>query len=159
MKTCSKCKITKEIFEFNRNKNNLDGYQYECKLCNAERISKYMKSENNRKKRKEYLKKYKLTERGQKLIKEAQKKYYSLTKNKEKIKKRKQRNYFDNKEIFKMHSKINQKKQVKNLDTCYIKSQLMKRGFSKEIINQYPELIKIKQLIIKTKRLCKTSQS
>jgi predicted NAD/FAD-dependent oxidoreductase len=33
MKTCSKCKITKEFNEFQKDKSKLDGYRYHCKAC------------------------------------------------------------------------------------------------------------------------------
>lgn len=39
----------------------------------------------------------------------------------------------------------------------YIKDLLIKNGFTTKQIKQYPELIETKRLLIKTKRLCKTS--
>ena len=33
MKTCSKCKLSKELTEFGTNKTKKDGLQYSCKIC------------------------------------------------------------------------------------------------------------------------------
>lgn len=35
MKTCSKCKLDKELFEFNKQKHAPDGHTYVCKKCNS----------------------------------------------------------------------------------------------------------------------------
>jgi len=32
-KICTKCKILKEVFDFNKNKSNLDGYESQCRKC------------------------------------------------------------------------------------------------------------------------------
>lgn len=45
------------------------------------------------------------------------------------------------------------------LNDKYVKKKLLSQGFSHEQIKNNPELIKIKRLIIKTKRLWKTSQN
>ncbi|NBW14667.1 MAG: hypothetical protein EBR82_42375 [Caulobacteraceae bacterium] len=44
MKTCTSCKIKKELSEFNKNKTGADGLQYHCKEC---RKSRYQKDREN----------------------------------------------------------------------------------------------------------------
>lgn len=48
MKTCSKCKIEKEVTEFNKDKSKIDGLRPDCKSClkeyrqaNKERIKEF----------------------------------------------------------------------------------------------------------------------
>ena len=38
MKTCSRCKLEKELSEFSKRKRSKDGYQYECKSCAKENL-------------------------------------------------------------------------------------------------------------------------
>jgi hypothetical protein len=52
-----------------------------------------------------------------------------------------------------------EKKSIASLSETYIKKQLKKEGYTDGQMKQYPELIEIKRIIIKTKRLCKTSSS
>jgi len=40
-KKCSRCQIEKDLSEFNKNKNNKDGYSYKCKICRSEDTKKY----------------------------------------------------------------------------------------------------------------------
>lgn len=71
MKTCSKCKTVKTLFEFGKHSSNKDGLQYQCKACrittcavsykkaSPERIKKKNKitqqwREKNKERRKEY---------------------------------------------------------------------------------------------------------
>ena len=71
MKTCSKCKTVKPLFEFGKHSSNRDGLQYQCKACRVltcsvsykkaspERIEKKNKitqqwREKNKERRKEY---------------------------------------------------------------------------------------------------------
>ena len=51
---------------------------------------------------------------------------------------------------------INQRKYI---DINYAKRMLRQSGFTTEQINENPELIEVKRLIVKTKRLCKTLQN
>ena len=47
----------------------------------------------------------------------------------------------------------------KGFPEYYIKQQLRSRGFTKQQIIDNPEIIEVQRLMIKTKRLCKTSQN
>ena len=44
-KECPKCRLTKELSLFSKNKSNKGGYAYECKACHAERIKDLRKRE------------------------------------------------------------------------------------------------------------------
>jgi hypothetical protein len=50
-------------------------------------------------------------------------------------------------------------KYIENLDLIYVKGLLRRKGFSTAVINANPELIEVQKIILKTKRLCKTSQN
>ena len=111
MKTCTKCKIEKELSKFNKCKLWKDGLQYICKSCNNEQVKEYRQA--NKEKIKEYKQEYRLGNKEK--IKEYQKEYhkefgkeYRLA-NKEKIKKYRQ----DNKEKIKQYNKEYQKKYQK----------------------------------------------
>jgi hypothetical protein len=80
MKTCTKCKIEKELTEFSKDKSKKDGLQLVCKTCKKEWEN------NNKEKRKEFSKKY-------------------LEKNKEKIKKYNEEYKLNNKVYCKEYSK------------------------------------------------------
>jgi hypothetical protein len=41
MKTCSKCKLVKELICYSKTKSTPDGFSYQCKECCAERYRKY----------------------------------------------------------------------------------------------------------------------
>jgi len=43
MKTCTKCKETKEYLEFHKNARSPDGYKAECAICSRERKNKWRK--------------------------------------------------------------------------------------------------------------------
>jgi hypothetical protein len=60
--------------------------------------------------------------------------------------------------INKRAKKINNQRAGKLMD-IYIINQLLKQGFTKDEIKSNSELIEVKRLIIKTKRLCKTLQT
>ena len=67
MKTCCKCKETKELTEFSKNRTTKDGLQFECKPCKKEyRRAHYLANKDKEYKRKRL--------------------YYTDPKNKEKIK-------------------------------------------------------------------------
>ena len=41
MKTCSKCKLEKELLDFHKNKNSKDGFCEKCKKCKNDYSKKY----------------------------------------------------------------------------------------------------------------------
>ncbi|HLR58901.1 MAG TPA: hypothetical protein VK094_00285 [Pseudogracilibacillus sp.] len=53
-KKCSKCEETKNLDEFNKNKNRKDGHESQCRECRKEYKRKYRNSEHGRIKNKEY---------------------------------------------------------------------------------------------------------
>lgn len=116
MKKCSKCKIEKELIDFNKNKAQKDGCQNHCKICIKE--YKIKNKEKNKEYKKEYSKKYHL-------------------KNKEKINEVSKKYYLNNKEIIKKKYQIKKKQYyLNNLDT--IKENYKKWYIeNKEIRNQY----------------------
>jgi len=113
MKTCRKCKIEKEVTEFNKDRHTKDGLTYTCKSCskeyrenNKERIKAIQSEyrENNKERRKEYFKQH--YENNKESIKEINKEYYLANKehrkqyyknNKERISEQKKQYYKNNK--------------------------------------------------------------
>jgi len=72
---------------------------------------------------------------------------------------RSQNSHRKNKDKFNYQGRMRSKIHVSELSDVYVKSCLKYSGFSKKEIESNPELIEIKRLIIKTKRLCKTLQN
>jgi hypothetical protein len=166
MKTCSKCKVTKNITDFYKKSTSKDGLRSECKLCNREfskkykvnwyltnkerlknnkdieSISKYHKKyyDNNREKIKEYQKKYK--ENNSEKIKEYQKEYKEN--NSEKIKQWRKK-YRDNKlnsdSIYKLSHNIRSLISISIKKLGYIKSKKTESilGCSFEYFRSYIE--------------------
>lgn len=56
MKTCSKCKASKELAEFNKNKKEKSGYRSECRYCQSMRNAKYRASARGKKNISDYAK-------------------------------------------------------------------------------------------------------
>jgi hypothetical protein len=79
--------------------------------------------------------------------------------NREKVRKEARERYNDNKEFLDKQTAEKQKYYADTLHDAYMKQHLRKLGYKKEEITKYPELIETQRLIIKTKRLCKTSQN
>jgi len=77
-KTCSKCKIEKDICYFNKDKYSKDGFTYSCKLCKKKQDKEYndkkIISIDEKKKRCEYLKNWQEKNR-EKIIEERKKNY------------------------------------------------------------------------------------
>jgi len=97
MKTCNKCKIEKELVEFNKDKFNKDKLKTTCKNCSNIEKKKYY--QNNKEKKKEYYKN-----------------------NKEKIALRKKEHYNENKEYYKERNKNykeNNKEKIKLIKKEY----------------------------------------
>lgn len=181
-KVCSKCLVEKPLSEYYKDKRRMYGITSQCKQCmyitsrkyvinNKEKINKIKKlwaelnSDKIKKARLDWEKKHpdNLKAKAQKYRK----------KNPDKVKKwrtdwinRKPENKTKVKNYLKLYSKDYGKKnneKIKALCTyqrdelyyCYINAKLKRQGFKKEDIT--PELIEVKRLLIKIKRLCKTS--
>jgi len=136
MKTCTKCGIEKDFGEFGKEKLGKDGLKSSCKMCLNSK-TKIWKLKN----------KDKLLENDKLWRKEnpdkvayKRKKYNSSEKGKK--------------------SRLEFVRRLsKEIYPSYVKKCLIKQGFKKEDIEQNSELILLKTITIKTKRLCKTSQN
>jgi len=107
MKTCTKCKIEKELTDFNIDKRGKYGVLSKCKLCcskyyndNLDHIKKYR--ELNKDKLKDFNKEYRKNNKEK--LNENRKKYYNI--NKEKLLKENKEYKTKNKEILKEKRKI-----------------------------------------------------
>ena len=62
-KICSKCKIEKSVFEFNKNSGHTDGYESQCDKCSVLRVKKWRKKnpEKVKEQNKRYQKKHPLS--------------------------------------------------------------------------------------------------
>ena len=135
MKQCSKCKQSKPLTEFSKDKNKTDGYKSECKSC----VKEYQ--QKNQDKIKEYNKEYK--QKNQDKIKEYNKEYKQN--NKDYFKEYKQKNQDKIKEYNKEYNKEYQKnnrhilnqyiKERKAKDPLYKLTRDMRSLISKSIKN------------------------
>ena len=161
-KICTKCNKEKDVDLFGKHKKTKSGLRSHCKECEKEYAKKW--NLNNPEKVKESVKKWHLN--NPEKIKEIQKKYYSN--NTEKIKEIRKNYRLNNPEKVKENDKkwhLNNPEKLKEtkknytneLGKGYLNSQLRSKGFKKEQIT--PELLEVQKIIIKTKRLCKTSQN
>ena len=118
MKTCTKCKVEKELTEFNKDKTRHDGFQYTCKKCVKDYRLKNKKTIN------QYSKHYRLI-------------------NSDKIKKSSKEYYDENKYKFKEY-RTNNIDKIKNSDKEYrIKNkEKIKEYYSKnkKRINEYRKI-------------------
>lgn len=86
-------------------------------------------------------------------------------KNKERLRRYGRDYYWDNKETMLSKSKEwraggeYEKEHTKNLTDRYCRKQLLKNGYSRRSLSQYPEIVTTYRQLIKIKRLCKTSQN
>lgn len=160
MKTCTKCKIEKDESEFNKNKVAKNGSVILfgcCKLCynKQQQASYWANLEENRRKGREY--QQEISRKPNSYYKRKREivlgkaKVYRET-NREKIK--------DGFKVFykKNSHKIRarQKKKVENISEGYVRQLLMDKGFTKEQIEQHPQLIdvnKISLIIRRSKKL------
>ena len=157
MKRCSKCGIEKSLDCFGKNKSRKDGVQSYCKACrklyykaNPEKIKTAKKAwyKANSEKIKAQKKAYR--EANIEKVKVLEKAYQEA--NSEKIKTREK----DWRKANHEKVKANKKRITERLPDCIIKTNLKAQGFPPEAITK--ELIEVKRIIIKTKRLCKTLQ-
>ena len=138
LKICNKCGEEKELSLFKKQKSIKCGVRPTCKKCANDYNSKWVfknKEKTLASQRKSYLK------------------------NIEHHRARGREYYKNNKEKILQYWLPWQKLQIDKLSDFYIKKKLIRSGFTKEHINENKELIEVKRLIIKTKRLCKTSQN
>lgn len=161
MKTCTKCGVEKdegEFYKYSENNNghkrhsSKDGCVSPCKEC----FKEYRK--NHREKRKEsariYYQKYKKSEK------------YSEDHDKRRNSKKEYQNSSNGRITIKRYRQSEKCKKIERdawmssislLDDKYIIKQLRAdMGLTTKTIKEYPELIEVKRIIIKTKRLCKT---
>jgi hypothetical protein len=111
----------------------------ECqKIFKKEWQKKYRKSDKHKEYRKKYYKEYQ---------KEYYKEYYKELQKSEKYKE--YRKEYHKSDKYKEYDK----EYRKELHPSYIKKKLKQQGFTTEDIAQYPELIEIKKLTLKIKRL------
>ena len=112
MKTCSKCKIEKELSDFYKKKASKDGFRSECKECNNIASKKYKinyyhrnKDKISKEKNKDYIKKYR--ELNKNHIRIINKRYRELNKDKLNILRKEYRyNKFLNDAIYKLQHSI-----------------------------------------------------
>lgn len=96
---------------------------------------------------------YKWRERHPEKYKQIKQEYYKD--NKHKILERQKISY--QKHISKRHA--SEKRHSEELSDRYIKKHLLKLGYTRKQIRKYPELLETHRILIKTKRLCKTSKN
>lgn len=158
-KVCTNCKYEKCIRDFYKDKKGKNGFRSCCKTCMNEFSSEYHK--NNSEKRNIY------RQANSEKIKTYRAKYRKN--NSEKIKENRAKYYKDNHKrensISAEYHKNNlekikelKAKRIEDLPDSYIRHQLKIQNYPQELINN-PEIIEIKRITIKTKRLCKTSQN
>ena len=167
-KICSKCGETKELELFVKCKKCKDGTTNVCLSCRKENYKEYLikNSERIKRQKKEW------AINNPESIKSAQTKFRQnnpekcaeLQKtwrqnNPEKYKEHKKKYRKKNPEWNKVQKRKNYMKSIENLSDRYLKARLKANGFENEIINTRPELIELEKIIIKTKRLCKTSKN
>lgn len=144
-KRCTKCGVEKHESEFAKNKTLKDGLSYYCKKCLSEYSKKYRVENYENVKEKE--KKYRVENRDK--VKSAVRKWQEKNKEKtiETIVKWQKENKEKTKEY---HIKWSNKNQ--NM-AYYSQKQRLKKQIGE---TPPPELVEVKLLINKTKRLCKT---
>lgn len=157
-KTCNKCGEVKSLDEFYKNKSIKDGYNCSCRECSKIYRKKYRQSE----KYKEYQKKYEISRKKERneyfaIYKNSYKRKEAIDryciKNKDKIKERSKKYYIENKEKLKKYRK-------NYFNDGRFDISKTKHLLKKEIGCVPPkELIEVKLLILKTKKLCKTSNN
>lgn len=165
VRTCTKCKEEKNINEFLVHHKHFSDYGRVCKQCKSKKARYYQ--EKNKEyytlKRNEYYQKNKetLKLKTKNWRKNNPEKALIISRKAKKITKEKNREYAkrfrqNNPDKIKADVNKHQKRYCETLHDIYVKSSLKRVGFINDQIT--PELIEVKRLIIKTKRLCKTLQ-
>tara|TARA_R110000824_G_C15100410_1_gene666206 strand:- start:282 stop:1073 length:792 start_codon:yes stop_codon:yes gene_type:complete len=145
MKTCSKCKVEKELIEFVERKSSKDGFRNQCKKClainskNYRKINKDKILENRKKDYAENRERYKRkakewNKENLEQKKETARKYY--IKNKYVIRKRAKEWNLNNKEhvsyLGKKHYKENKENYILNVKEYYEKNKVKIKIYSRE---------------------------
>ena len=125
VKVCAKCKVEKELSEFNKSKKAKDGLQPKCKSCCKEYRKEYY--QYNKEREKEYY------QDNKERIKEYEKEWRQT--NKEKIKERKKEYHQANKERIKGYSK-EWKRERRKTDTLFKMKCNLRTRTSKAFKNQ-----------------------
>jgi hypothetical protein len=173
LKRCSTCNESKPIDSFSNHKRTKDGKYYQCKDCKKlvcknysksivykDYQKKYRQTENRKNYQKNYQKNYR--KKYAEKYKEYNKEYQKTDKFKQYQQSEKYKNYktsYDKKNEVKKARNIRTFKDRENLSDYYIRNNLKQKGYTPEQIKQHPEILEVQKLIIKTKRLCKTSQN
>jgi len=137
--TCIKCNEKKDVSLFVKDKRLKIGFQNKCKICSSLDAKKW--HELNKDYKKEYQHKYRKD--NYKSVCLSVKERVNFYNKNNPIK------YLEN------YNKANSTRIIK-ITNSYIINILNRKGFTKEQIT--PELIEVQRIIIKTKRLCKTSK-
>lgn len=149
-KECSKCGEVKEVGEFTESKKCKNGISGTCKKCTKEYNKKYRVKNCD----KLLQLKRKWIDDNRNHVNESNRKYKKENSEKE----HKYKTNYNNANRKQVNEKnLNRYKySCEHLGNMYVNSLLRQSGFTTEQINENPELIEVKRLIIKTKRLCKT---
>lgn len=150
MKTCSKCKEEKPLSDYYIV---YEKYLARCKNCVNADCKKYVTA--NSEKRKKYQDDYNKKNKDKQII--HKRKYQQ--KQKIILRKKGVERYAKKRDVLLQQTKKQQKMYADTLHDAYMKQHMRKLGYTKEQIKGYPELTETIKLIIKTKRLCKTSQN
>lgn len=176
--TCRTCGNEKKVSEFHFWKHR-NSYSSECEDCfrkgraiyrNNNEINIKQKAKQYRETGKSRSNWKKWASKNPNKLKEKSKEQYKKHQEKIKVKRSKREYPSQSKEYAKSYRKSNRDKilesnakytlrLVSELNPIYCKYLLKSEGFSESVINQNPELIEVKRIILKTKRLCKTSQN
>jgi hypothetical protein len=137
LKFCSTCSKEKSLDCFGIHKRTKDGKYYQCKDCcklyrQTEKRKQYQTEYSKYENRKEYYAKYTKGNTFLQYQREFSKRPHVAEKR-----------------------RIRERGQKERLIPSYLKEKLKQKGFKKEHIEKYPELIETQKEIIKIKRLCK----
>jgi hypothetical protein len=123
LKGCSKCRLEKHVSKFSKNKSTKDGLSTWCKSCKSAGKKKYYQANKNL-----------ILEKA----KDYSKLYYSRSKLDPHIR-----------ELIKRK----EKKRRDGLSKSYLKGQLQAKGWDRDKLDKYPDIIEIQKFKIKIKRL------